>query len=1431
VPDERVRQHPGAGILRIPGITWPPAIPGKPTSSWSTPVRCGRRRRRPRWTSSCPSHTTSGAIRRCAWAYWDAWRRTAGNPSSNAYRKWTCSWDPTTTTNCRPPWDGPGERVPLRRSDTTPPRPTKASSPPCRLPPSAHVAIQRGCDKNCSYCIVPTTRGPEHSRRSGDILEEVRRLVDGGVVEINLLGQTVNAWRADISFAELLRELGKVAGLRTDPLHQPPSAPLHGIRAARHGRDPRGVSARARPAAERKLPRACGPCAASTAATSTCPSWTGSANTFPTWRSPPTSSRLSRRDGGGASETLSLMEAVRFDQAFMFAYSARPGTSRRRPPRNDHRGGEGRPARRDHRTPEAPHLPEARGTVGLVEDPPGRRVAHGIPTNGSGRPGISARWSWANRREPDPGRASDASGSSRGTARSCAENAREGVRADPLPQPRTLRGGSGPVRPGPGRAWRSNFAWSTTAAATAARASWRVGLRTGILPGPAGKPRTGSHAAGTCPEGRPDPLFLLHGQRRPDAPGTSRRPGGILENRPGYPACAGQARIMDEGGLLAPVSSAVPARSSRGRLREDLPGEGEIHGASVLVRTEAFWRAGGYDSRFSIEDLPLWLALTRGGDRILVSDVEACHYRQHGSNLHSRTDFMYGQILSIRGLHAATIPCHGRARRRWKAAWWSEVASVSRSRALRRIPELGSWDTSFLRRLPKLLLPRSRCRRETGPRSWSSPCPSWRPGYGVATVASAQERILREAGYRVRMVALRAPKVPTSRILRASPIPWGFSDICRSLGAGLVVVHGPPFLGFSPEPGFHPVHWEHGMVFPEVLSGPYATRAAGALAQRERQCREAELVVCPSRTLAQRLNLPLARVIPNGADQLPLVAVGQDPSPRILLAVLRTGTVEDQYKGLGDLIELPSRLGSGQPWKLRVVLTGSGGAEHRLRNAGWEVFRDVTGPELARQYAEASVYLAPSRCESFDLPLVEAQRAGAAGLAFAGRSPPRNLPAPLRRPWRKPRRSWEMGSRRPGSRPGIVASALAEPFTWENHGQGELLALVRERLATPLSPTPALKARAVLWRLWWAAGAGRLRPGQKIPAMTNSRFRSPWHSPPATGNVGSAPRWSRSFPSSVQTTNWSWPTLRPRTGPWKSWRASPTRACASSATFPRGDIPGSFERALAECRGDVLFLSDQDDVWLPGKVELCLRALEAFRREPGRPRRADRGRCRPDPGRVLPGDRRFRPGFFRNLWRPGYLGCALAFRRDLLDLALPFPKNLPMHDWWLGLLAERLAGVETVRTPLILHRRHGGNANFDPGESPYGSGSKVGFPATHGESAFSPGPCADDRCGETRTRGRCIFGSHGSQGATDRLPHRPRSAGESLLHRRRATRSPFPSSASTTSTTSPAAPFAADTPTATCSRSSSRCPAASTWCWTTGSSGRSSPSTAPGTAC
>jgi len=170
--------------------------------------------------------------------------------------------------------------------------------------------------------------------------------------------------------------------------------------------------------------------------------------------------------------------------------------------------------------------------------------------------------------------------------------------------------------------------------------------------------------------------------------------------------------------------------------------------------------------------------------------------------------------------------------------------------------------------------------------------------------------------------------------------------------------------------------------------------------------------------------------------------------------------------------------------------------------------------------------------------------------------------------------------------------------------------------------------------------------------------------------------------------------------------------------LPRGDIPGSFGKALAECGGEIVFLSDQDDLWLPGKVELCRKALE----DSGADLVVHDARVCGSDGQILSesflADRSFAPGFWRNLWRPGYLGCALAFRRRLLVRALPFPAGVPMHDWWLGLLAERGEGVVPLPVPLILHRRHLLNANFEPGRSPYGWARRSRFRIRIGVAIF-----------------------------------------------------------------------------------------------------------------
>ena len=108
-----------------------------------------------------------------------------------------------------------------RATDTDMPAIAKFAALPerKRTSPASFLTVQEGCDKFCTYCVVPYTRGAEISRPYGDLVTEARKLVDAGAKEITLLGQNVSAWSGEddkghaVGLAGLIRDLAKVDGL------------------------------------------------------------------------------------------------------------------------------------------------------------------------------------------------------------------------------------------------------------------------------------------------------------------------------------------------------------------------------------------------------------------------------------------------------------------------------------------------------------------------------------------------------------------------------------------------------------------------------------------------------------------------------------------------------------------------------------------------------------------------------------------------------------------------------------------------------------------------------------------------------------------------------------------------------------------------------------------------------------------------------------------------------------------------------------------------------------------------------------------------------------------------------------------------------------------------------------------------------------------
>lgn len=134
----------------------------------------------------------------------------------------------------------------------------------------------------------------------------------------------------------------------------------------------------------------------------------------------------------------------------------------------------------------------------------------------------------------------------------------------------------------------------------------------------------------------------------------------------------------------------------------------------------------------------------------------------------------------------------------------------------------------------------------------------------------------------------------------------------------------------------------------------------------------------------------------------------------------------------------------------------------------------------------------------------------------------------------------------------------------------------------------------------------------------------------------------------------------------------------------------NFASALSYARGEIIFLSDQDDVWLPYKYERSLSELET----------TDlicTDSIVTDEHLNVIRDSYFAinhagKGILKNILIDTYCGACMAFKRRVLEAAIPFPQTHGIgHDLWLGLVAEMIGTVRFIDTPYILYRRHEGS--------------------------------------------------------------------------------------------------------------------------------------------
>jgi glycosyltransferase involved in cell wall biosynthesis len=137
----------------------------------------------------------------------------------------------------------------------------------------------------------------------------------------------------------------------------------------------------------------------------------------------------------------------------------------------------------------------------------------------------------------------------------------------------------------------------------------------------------------------------------------------------------------------------------------------------------------------------------------------------------------------------------------------------------------------------------------------------------------------------------------------------------------------------------------------------------------------------------------------------------------------------------------------------------------------------------------------------------------------------------------------------------------------------------------------------------------------------------------------------------------------------------------------------NFQNALKHSKGDIIFLCDQDDIWLEGKVSCLTKYLTHYDLVTSDCQIVNEKLNVISDTYLKSVDGR--TGLIRNLFlkTSPYIGCCMAFNRKVLEKSLPFPKRIRNHDYWIAMVAEAYFATKIIYHPYVLYRRHDQNVS------------------------------------------------------------------------------------------------------------------------------------------